>query len=310
MISLILPVYNEEHLLKDLISRSLSTLDSIGEEFEIVCVDDGSDDNSLGDLLEYRKKDPRLKVLSLSRNFGIQAALTAGIEHASGDHIVLMDADLQDPPELIADMYAKMKTGKYDIINARRISRKEKGRRKFLIKGFHFIFKRVSGLKNVQHVGNYSLFNRPALNALLQLKEKIRYLPGLRSYIGFRQGEVEYEREDRPSGRSKTTTRWLFSMGADAIYSFSKIPLKICLYLGIIGIFVFFVAGIYVLLAKIFGFAVIGWSSTLLSIYFLGSIQLTFLGVIGEYLFRIYKESQDRPIYLVRKFYSDGPENE
>ncbi len=304
MISLILPIYNEEPLIPELLERSIAALSGTGSNFEIICVDDGSTDNSLGILLKIHKQKPSVKVLSLSRNFGLQAALTAGIEHARGDYVVLMDADLQDPPELIAGMYQKMQTGNYDIINARRISRKEKYHKRLLIQSFHFLFNRISGLKNIQHVGNFSMFNRTALKGLLELKEKIRYLPGLRSYIGFRQGEIEYHRADRPAGKSRTSLKWLFSMSADAIYSFSRIPLKACLYLGILGVVVFFLAGAYVIVAKIFDFAVIGWSSTLLSIYFLGSIQLTFMGVIGEYIFRIYKESQNRPIYLVRKFYS------
>jgi dolichol-phosphate mannosyltransferase len=145
--------------------------------------------------------------------------------------------------------------------------------------------------------------NRDALTALLQFSESIRYLPGLRHFIGFRQGFVEYRREDRYQGKSKMNYLNLLNLSSDAIFSFSKVPIRLCLYLGLIGIVVFFIAGLYTLIAKITGFAIIGWSSTLLSIYFLGSIQLTFMGVIGEYIYRIYKESQHRPLYFVRKFH-------
>jgi dolichol-phosphate mannosyltransferase len=145
--------------------------------------------------------------------------------------------------------------------------------------------------------------NRDALAALLQFSESIRYLPGLRHFIGFRQGFVEYRREERYQGKSKMNYFKLLSLSSDAIFSFSKFPIRLCLYFGIIGIIVFFIAGLYTLIAKVAGFAIIGWSSTLLSIYFLGSIQLTFLGVIGEYIYRIYKESQHRPLYFVRKFH-------
>lgn len=306
MISLIIPIYNEGQLIPELLDRSMNALSKTNEPFEIICVDDGSTDQSPELLLSLHKKDARIKVLALSRNFGLQAALTAGIEHARGDYVVMMDGDLQDPPEVIPDMYEKIRSGAFDIINGKRLTRKEKGKRRLLIGFFHFLFRRFSGLDKMADFGNFSMFNRSAIDSLLMMKEKIRYLPGLRTFIGFRQGEVEYHRDERPAGSSKMNLKWLFQMGADAIYSFSKIPLKICLYLGILGVLVFFLAGIYVIVAKIFGFAVIGWSSTMLSIYFLGSIQLTFMGVLGEYVFRIYKESQDRPLYLIKYFYSDG----
>jgi len=309
MITLVIPIYNEAQLIPELLDRSVNALSKINVPYEIICVDDGSTDQSSAILRSYHDKDPRIKILALSRNFGIQAALTAGIEYAIGDYVVMMDGDLQDPPEVIPEMYVKMQSGKFDIINGKRISRKEKGQKRVLILLFHFLFRRFSGLDNMTDVGNFSMFNRSALDGLLSVKEKIRYLPGLRSFIGYKQGEVEYHRESRPAGKSKMNFRWLFNMGADAIYSFSKLPLKICLYLGILGVIVFFMAGIYVIVAKIFGFAIIGWSSTLLSIYFLGSIQLTFLGVLGEYVFRIYKESQDRPLYLVKHYYANGSDN-
>lgn len=158
-------------------------------------------------------------------------------------------------------------------------------------------------MEDVENSGNFSIMNRAAVNAMVQMKESIRYLPGLRSFIGFRQGYVEYIREDRLGGEPKMTLGKLMVLGADAIFSFSKFPIKVCLFLGLFGTIIFLIAGIYVLLAKSLGFALIGWSSTVLSIYFLGSIQLIFLGVVGEYVYRIYKESQNRPIYLVKKFY-------
>jgi dolichol-phosphate mannosyltransferase len=157
----------------------------------------------------------------------------------------------------------------------------------------------------MENTGNFSMMKREAVDALLTMKEKVRYLPGLRSFIGFKQGYVEFVRDERSEGDPKMSLSKLFILAADAIFAFSRFPIKMCLYLGLIGTIVFMFAGIYVLIAKIFGFAVIGWSSTLLSIYFLGSIQLVSLGVVGEYVYRIYKESQNRPIYFVKKFY-DG----
>jgi glycosyltransferase involved in cell wall biosynthesis len=305
MISLVIPIYNEESVIDELIEKSLKVLAEITDNFEILVVDDGSQDESLEKLLKHRKNDRRLKILSLSRNFGHQAALTAGLEHVKGDYIAMMDGDLQDPPELLKEMFKELKSGEYDVINGRRRSRRENIRRRMLTYIFHKLFKRVSGLREIENTGNFSMLNRNALNGLLTLKEKIRYLPGLRSLIGFSQGYIDYVRNERKKGKSKMNFRKLLVLGSDAVFSFSKIPLKICLFLGLFGVVVFLLAGLYVLIAKIFGFALLGWSSTLLSIYFLGSIQLTFLGVLGEYVFRTYKESQNRPIFLVKKFYDD-----
>jgi len=155
----------------------------------------------------------------------------------------------------------------------------------------------------MDNVGNFSIMNRRALEAILSFRESVRYLPGLRRLIGFQQGFIEYERSSRFSGKSKMRISQLLSLSSDAIFSFSKIPIKICLYLGIIGIIIFFLAGVYTIVAKLVGFALFGWSSTVLAIYFLGSIQLTFMGVIGEYVYRIYKESQKRPLYFIREFH-------
>ena len=305
MISLVIPIYNEESLIDELIERSIKVLAEISNDFEILVVDDGSQDGSIKKLLQYHDKEKRIKILSLSRNFGHQAALTAGIEHVKGDYIAMMDGDLQDPPELLGEMYKKLKSGEYDVINGKRRSRRENIRRRMLTCIFHKLFNKLSGLREIENIGNYSMLNRNALNGLLALKENIRYLPGLRFFVGFSQGYVEYVREERKRGKSKMNIWKLLLLGSDAIFSFSKIPLKICLFLGLFGVIVFFLAGIYVLIAKIFGFALLGWSFTLLSIYFFGSIQLTFLGVLGEYVFRTYKESQNRPIYLVKKFYNN-----
>lgn len=302
MFSLIIPVYNEERLIGELVARSAKALESFTPNYEILFINDGSTDSTLQKLIEVRKHYPRVKIIDLSRNFGHQAAFTAGLEMALGNYVAMMDGDLQDPPELLAEMYRKIKEEGFDIVSGKRQGRKGK-RLRITTNLFHAFFKKVSGMEDMENSGNFSIMNRAAVNAMLQMKETIRYLPGLRSFIGFKQGYVEYIREDRLEGEPKMTLGKLIVLGADAIFSFSKFPIKVCLFLGTIGTIVFFIAGIYVLIAKIAGFALTGWSSTVLSIYFLGSIQLIFLGVVGEYVYRIYKESQNRPIYLVRKFY-------
>lgn len=305
MLSLVIPIYNEENLLDELVRRTVSAIESFTPDYEIIFVDDGSIDGSLDKLLGWHKKNSRVKVLSLSKNFGHQAAYTAGLEHATGDIVAMMDGDLQDPPELLSEMYRKIKAEGYEVVSGKKTGRKGKTRRNFWFMLFHRFFRKVGEINGMENVGNYSMMTREAVNALLSMKEKVRYLPGMRTFIGFRQAYVEFVRDERFKGKPKMSTRRLFILAADAIFSFSRFPIRLCLILGTIGVLVFMGAGIYVIIAKIYGFAVIGWSSTILSIYFLGSVQLVFLGVLGEYIYRSYKETQNRPIYFVRKYYKE-----
>lgn len=307
MFSLLIPVYNEESLIDELVSRSVKALETFAPNYEILFINDGSTDATLEKLLAARKKYHRIKIIDLSRNFGHQAAYTAGLEMALGNYVAMMDGDLQDPPELLAEMYRKMHDERLDIVSGLRQGRKGK-RLRIITNLFHSLFKKVSELDGIENSGNFSIMNRAAVNALLKMKESIRYLPGLRSFIGFRNGYFEYIREDRQKGEPKMTLSKLMVLGADAIFSFSKFPIKVCLFLGTFGTAIFMLAGIYAIVGKIIGVTLFGWSSTVLSIYFLGSIQLIFLGILGEYIYRIYKESQNRPIYLIRKFYDADTE--
>ncbi len=308
MLSLVIPIFNEEKLIDELVNRTIAALDSFIKDYEVIFVDDGSTDESLHKILSWKQKNRKIKVLSLSKNFGHQAAYTAGLEHAKGDIVAMMDGDLQDPPELLSDMYRKIMEEDFDIVSGKKIGRKgNKGRILYSLL-FHIFFKKIGEIKNMENSGNYSMLRREAVDALLMMKEKVRYLPGLRTFIGFKQGYVEFIREDRFKGNPKMSIRKLFILAADAIFSFSRFPIRLCLIMGTIGALVFLVAGIYVIIAKIYGFALIGWSSTLLSIYFLGSIQLVFMGILGEYVYRSYKETQNRPLYFVRKIYDDGSE--
>lgn len=302
-LSIVIPLFNEADGVEELLSRTVGALIQTHKEYEIIVVDDGSTDQTLPLLLGLREKNPLIKVLQLSRSFGHQAAYTAGMHQAKGEFIVLMDGDLQDPPELIVDMYDKISGQDLDVVYGKRINSPQLSRRHILARFFHKLFKRLSGFPDMDNVGNFSIMNRRALEAILSFRENVRYLPGLRRLIGFQQEFIEYERSPRFSGKSKMRISQLLSLSSDAIFSFSKVPIKICLYMGIIGVIVFFLAGVYTLIAKLAGFALLGWSSTVLAIYFLGSIQLTFMGVIGEYVYRIYKESQNRPLYFVRDFH-------
>jgi glycosyltransferase involved in cell wall biosynthesis len=307
MFSLVIPIFNEESLIDELMRRTVASIESFITDYEIIIVDDGSKDRSLELILALRKQNKHIKVISLSKNFGHQAAFTAGLEYSSGDIVAMMDGDLQDPPELLHEMYRKITEEDFDIVSGKKKGRKGNAGRNLSAFLFHVLFKHIGEIKDMENSGNYSMMKREALNALLMMKEKVRYLPGLRTFIGFKQGYVEFIRDDRFRGDPKMSIRKLLVLAADAIFSFSRFPIRFCLILGIIGALVFMGAGIYVIIAKISGFAVPGWSSTLLSIYFLGSIQLIFLGILGEYVYRSYKEAQNRPIYFVRKYYDDGP---
>lgn len=309
MLSLVVPIFNEEKLIDELVRRTCSAIETFITDYEILFVDDGSIDKSLNKLLSWQETNDKIKILSLSKNFGHQAAFTAGLEHAKGELVAMMDGDLQDPPELLSEMYKKITEEDFEIVSGKKIGRKGKKSRNLYAFLFHIVFKHIGEIKNMENYGNFSIMKREAVDSLLMMKEKVRYLPGLRTFIGFKQGYVEFIRDDRFKGDPKMSIRKLFVLAADAIFSFSRFPIRFSLILGILGTIIFMLAGIYVLLAKVYGFAVVGWSSTLLSIYFLGSIQLVFLGILGEYIYRSYKESQNRPIYFVRKFYDGGLKN-
>lgn len=302
MISLVIPVYNEELLIEEVFERTQRVLTSIGGDFEVILVDDGSTDDTLPRLKACHAKDHRYKVLALSRNFGHQAAYTAGLNYAKGDHVAMMDGDLQDPPELLKPMYEMIRAGDKDIVYGRREDRKETGPRRLFIDIFHSFYMRLARLKNIRNVGNFSIMTRKALDALLSLNEKNRYLPGLRSFIGFKQGFIDYDRQSRSKGEAKMSLLQLFALAFDAIFSFSSLPVKVCLYSGLIGVLLILFAAIYTVIGKITGLAPLGWSSIILSVYFIGSVQLLSIGILGEYVYRIYKETQNRPIFIVSAF--------
>ncbi|SHF07670.1 dolichol-phosphate mannosyltransferase [Mariniphaga anaerophila] len=303
MISVVIPLLNEEQLVEQLLEELWTELPQTGEEFEVVCVDDGSTDQTLHKLLRFKEKHSGLKILSLSRNFGLQAAMTAGIEYAKGEYVVMMDGDFQDPPDLVPVLFEKIKSSGTDIVSAVREARNEKFSKRVYINIFHRIFDKLTGGQQVAQTGNFCILNKEAHRAILQFSERNRYLPGIRNFIGFNHEFILYDRPDRLKGAAKMSRRKLFALAADAIYSFSKWPIRVCLYLGILGVLIFLAAIVYTLVSKVLGLAPIGWSSMFLAISFFGSVQLTFLGLIGEYIYRIFKEVQGRPLYFVQKVY-------
>jgi dolichol-phosphate mannosyltransferase len=303
VLSLVIPLYNEEDLIASVFQRTTEALAKITADFEIICVNDGSTDKTLSLLIDAHHKDSRFKVVELSRNFGHQAAYTAGLSVAKGEFIAMMDGDLQDPPELIAEMYQKITTDDLDIVYGKRNKRREKLPKRLLIKLFHRIFRYLSAINAPANVGNFSIMNRKALHAFLGLQEKNRYLPGLRYFIGFKQGSVSYDRPDREIGEAKMNFTRLACLAFDAIFSFSKLPIKLALVFGTFGLLFSLLGAGVVIYKKIIGVAITGWSSTMLTLFFFGSVQLFFLGILGEYIYRIYKETQNRPIYFIRNYY-------
>jgi polyisoprenyl-phosphate glycosyltransferase len=302
LMSLVIPMFNEEVLIEEVFLRTRQAMLSLGEDFEVILVDDGSTDTTLEKLQSCHKRDKRFKVLALSRNFGHQAAYTAGLSYARGRYIAMMDGDLQDPPELLPAMYQKLVNEPIDIVYGKRVERKEKFIKRVFISWFHAIFRMLSHLKNIKQVGNFSILSRNALEAFLRLNEKNRYLPGLRSFIGFKQDFVEYTRPDRAQGEAKMSFIKLLLLAFDAIFSFSSIPVKMCLYSGLTGLILIIFAVVYIGISKFMGLAPLGWSSIILSIYFMGSVQLLSIGILGEYVHRVYKETQNRPIFIVSQY--------
>lgn len=303
MISVVIPLLNESSLVTELIRETTENLQLTGEAFEIICVDDGSTDNTVAKLLQFKEQNNSVKIISLSRNFGLQAALTAGLDYATGDYVVMMDGDFQDPPELIPVLLKKIQDTGADIVSAVREQRNEKLTRRIYTGVFHHIFSSMSESEQISQAGNFSIMTRKAHQAILRFSEKNRYLPGIRNFVGFKHTVILYDRPERLRGKAKMSRKKLFSLAADAIYSFSKWPITACLYFGLLGIFIFLAAIVYTFFSKFMGLAPIGWSSMFLAVSFFGSVQLTFLGLIGEYVYRIFKEVQNRPVYIVKEVY-------
>lgn len=301
LLSIIIPIYNEEELIDELHKRLAAAISQVTDSFEILFVDDGSRDDSLLKLIGINKKDKRFKVVQLSRNFGHQQAYSAGLSVAKGDYVVMMDGDLQDPPELIKEMYTKLVEKDLDIVYAKRLKKKEGFVRKFLMHIFHQIFKKILKIEDADNVGNFSIFTREVKDTMLLYNEKNRYLPGIRFHIGYNQDAVMFNRDIRYAGKAKMNISKLFTLALDAIFSFSNLPIRIFLLTGIVGVIISFLGIIYVVISKFSGIAPYGWSSTLFFSFLFNSLQITFLGIIGEYVYRIYKETQNRPLFIIKK---------
>jgi dolichol-phosphate mannosyltransferase len=303
-LSIVVPLYNEEGNVAELLGRIAPIADGlIGrgiDDYEIVCVNDGSTDGTLTALRRLLSDYPRLVVVALSRNFGHQLAATAGIEQASGDAVVLMDGDLQDPPELIEQFVAKWREG-YDVVYATRRSRRgESAFKLFTAKLFYRVTRRLTNVSIPVDTGDFRLMSRRVVEALKSTREHNRFLRGLVSWVGFEQAGVEYDRDPRFSGSTKYPVSKMMRFAIDGITSFSEIPLRFASYFGFIVSICAFAVAIFEIGLKVFtGYNLPGYTSTMFAILFLGGVQLIGIGILGEYVGRIYDEIKARPLYLI-----------
>ena len=301
-LSIGIPVFNEEEVIPGLLARLLPVLDSVeGGPHEVVFVDDGSTDNTRCLLEQASARDPRIRTVVLSRNFGHQAALGAALEYATGDAVVLMDADLQDQPEVIPEFVAQHRAGA-DVVFARRHTREEGWVLRLSYRAFYRIISALSDTKLPLDTGDFALLARPVVDALRRLPEHERYLRGLRAWVGFTQVGIDVDRHARAAGKPKYTTWKLMKLAVDGVCSFSIVPLRAAAVSGLVAIagsIAFSVYAVYVRVAV--GQVPAGFTASLVIMTFLSGVQLLFLGVIGEYLGRVYGEAKGRPPYVVAR---------
>ncbi len=307
LLSLVVPVFNEEESIDLFLDTVAPLMERDGLRFEIVFVNDGSRDNTLARLLDRGALDRRLRIVNLSRNFGKEAALTAGIDHAKGDVIVPMDIDLQDPPELIEPFMARWREG-YDIVYGVRTQRAwDTAAKRLSANWFYRVFNSMSPVRIPENVGDFRLVDRRAVDVLRQLPERNRFMKGLFAWVGFNAVGVPYDRPQRAAGSSKFNLWRLLNFALDGVVSFSTAPLRAWFYVGVvIATFAVLYALFIVTRVLIFGIDTPGYASLLIAVLLMGAIQLLSLGIIGEYLGRLFLEVKGRPIYVVESVYENG----
>jgi polyisoprenyl-phosphate glycosyltransferase len=310
LVSVIVPCYNEEQVILETNDALVTTLAAIADiDFEIIYVDDGSRDET-GDVLHaIQAADSRIRVVRFSRNFGHQLAVSAGLEHAAGDAAVIIDADLQDPPEVIAEMIARWRDG-YQVVYGMRTDRAgETAFKLWTAKLFYRFINRLSKVKLPLDVGDFRLIDRRVIDVLLSMPERDRFLRGMVSWIGFRQVAVMYSRAERRAGESKYPLFKMLQFAADGVISFSLTPLRVALWVGFISIGLAFAGILYALIIRLYtNDWVRGWTSIFTAVLFIGGAQLVTLGIIGEYIGRIYAEVKRRPLYVVEERLGFGDE--
>jgi glycosyltransferase involved in cell wall biosynthesis len=303
VLSVVVPAYNEQEVLPEFHRRLTAVLAGLPMETEVIYINDGSSDATLAVIRQLRDKEPRIALIDLSRNFGKEIAVTAGLDHSIGDAIILIDADLQDPPELIPRLVEEWKNG-YDVVYATRMSREgESGVKKATAYAFYRLINHISRVKIPQDTGDFRLLSRRAVDSLLKLREQHRFMKGLFTWIGYPQKAVPYRRDPRYAGETKWNYWRLWNFALEGVTSFTIGPLKIATYLGLAtAVAAFIYAGVIIAKTLLHGDPVAGYPSLMVVILFLGGVQLITVGIMGEYIGRMFDESKQRPLYFVNAY--------
>lgn len=301
LISLIIPIFNEEDNINELYERCKKTLEKIGPG-EIIFINDGSRDKTLEKMLGIAKKDKSVKIIDFSRNFGHQIAITAGMDNSQGEAVVIMDGDLQDTPETIPELVKKWEEG-YEVVYAKRRTRKDSLFKRITAYIFYRAIKKIASIDITEDTGDFCLLDKKVIDTMRGIKEHSRFMRGLTSWVGFKKGVILFDRAERKRGSTNYPLRKMMKFAYDGITSFSYFPLKMATYLGMLSAIIGFIWGIYAIYQKIYHpeTTIPGWATIVVAVFFLGGIQLIVLGTIGEYIGRIYTETQNRPLYVVRQ---------
>jgi dolichol-phosphate mannosyltransferase len=301
-ISVIVPIYNEEGNIPLLYQRLIGVLQGMGLHYELIFVNDGSRDRSMEMIHDLAQKDSRVKYIDFSRNFGHQVAVSAGLDHARGEAVVIIDADLQDPPELIRELYEKYKSG-YEVVYARRRRRDgESWFKRTTARMFYRTLARITSIDIPLDTGDFRIIDHKVAEVLRNMPEKSKFLRGQISWIGFRQTSVEFDRQERHAGKTGYSLRKMMGLALDGITGFSNLPLKFVTYFGLMVTAFAFVVAVYVLYSRfVLRDYAEGWSSLMITVLFIGGVQMIAIGIIGEYLSRINANVRNRPLYVIRE---------
>ena len=305
--SIVAPVYNEEETVPHFYQRVVEVMEPLGESFEIVLINDGSRDGSNRVMADIHQRDPRVRVVEFSRNFGHQIAISAGLDYARGQCVIIIDSDLQDPPEVIPEMIERWRAGA-EVVYAQRAKRVGETRFKLITASiFYRLIARLTAVDIPRDTGDFRLLDRSVVDSLVAMREHHRFMRGLSAWVGFRQEAVLYDRRERFAGTTKYPFNKMLRFSVDAITSFSHVPLQLATTFGFVLAGVSLVGIVVAVILRIMHGAIVGQATTLILVLFMGGIQLIFLGVIGEYLGRIYDEVRARPLYIVREVLEETP---